>query len=194
MTTVIIIVLIVAALLVVAGAIAAFVMDQDKKRRRVREDFGPEYHRELARTGDRGKAQKELEERQKRVAAFDLKPLSADDAQRFSDQWRRTQERFVDDPKAATSDADGLIQEVMKTRGYPVSDFDQRAADISVDHPEIVQNYRSAHQISEANDRGEASTEDLRQAFVHYRSLFEDLLETEQTSVEEAPVEASRQR
>ena len=179
MTTVIIIVLVIAAVLVVAGAIAAFVMDRDKKRRKVREDFGPEYHRELARTGDRGKAQKELEERQKRVSSFDLKPLSAEDAQRFSDQWRRTQERFVDDPKAATGDADGLVQEVMKARGYPVADFDQRAADISVDHPEVVQNYRQAHQISEANDRGEASTEDLRQAFVYYRSLFEDLLETE---------------
>jgi hypothetical protein len=189
MTTVIIIVLVVAAVLVIAGAVAAFVIDQDKKRRRVREDFGPEYHRELARTGDRGRAQKELEERQKRVASFDLKPLSAEDSRRFSDQWRSTQERFVDDPKSATRDADGLIQEVMETRGYPVSDFDQRAADISVDHPEIVQNYRSAHQISEANDRGEASTEDLRQAFVHYRSLFQDLLETE-----DAPVEAEATR
>ena len=187
MTTVIIIVLVVAAVVVVAGAAAAYVMDRDKKRRQVRQDFGPEYHRELARTGDRGKAQKELEERKERVASFDLKPLSADDAQRFSDQWRRTQERFVDDPQAATGDADGLVQEVMKARGYPVADFDQRAADISVDHPEIVQNYRSAHRISEANDRGEANTEDLRQAFVHYRSLFIELLETEQE-----PVEATR--
>ena len=189
MTTVIIAVLIIAAVLVIAGAIAAVVIDRDKKRRRVREDFGPEYDRTLARTGDSSKAQKELQERQKRVSSFDLKPLAAADAQRFSDQWRRTQERFVDDPKVATSSADGLVQEVMQARGYPMSDFDQRAADISVDHPAVVQNYRSAHQISEANDRGEANTEDLRQAFVHYRSLFIDLLETE-----EEPVQASRGR
>jgi hypothetical protein len=189
MTTVIIAVLIIAAVLVIAGAIAGFVIDKDKKRRQVREDFGPEYHRTLARTGDRSKAQKELEERQKRVSSFDLKPLAAADAQRFSDEWRHTQERFVDDPNAATSSADRLVQEVMQARGYPMSDFDQRAADISVDHPQVVENYRSAHQISEANDRGDANTEDLRQAFVHYRSLFIDLLETE-----EEPVEASGSR
>ena len=189
MTTVIIAVVIITAVLVIAGVIAGLVIDRYKKRRRVREDFGPEYHRTLARTGDSSKAQKELEERQKRVASFDLKPLAAADAQRFSDQWRRTQEAFVDDPKVATSSADRLVQEVMQARGYPMSDFDQRAADISVDHPQVVQNYRSAHQISEANDRGEANTEDLRQAFVHYRSLFIDLLETE-----DERVEASRSR
>jgi hypothetical protein len=191
MTTVIIAVLIIVAVLVIAGAIARFVIDGDKKRRRVREDFGPEYHRTLARTGDSSKAQKELQERQKRVSSFDVKTLAAADAQRFSDEWRRTQERFVDDPNVATSSADRLVQEVMQARGYPMSDFDQRAADISVDHPQVVQNYRSAHQISEANDRGEANTEDLRQAFVHYRSLFIDLLETE---THEEPVEASRSR
>jgi hypothetical protein len=187
MTTVIIAILVISAVLVIAGAFAGFVIDRDKKRRRVREDFGPEYHRTLARIGDSSKAQKELQARQKRVAAFELKRLSPEDAQRFSDQWRRTQERFVDDPRAATGDADGLVQEVMQARGYPMSDFDQRAADISVDHPQVVQNYRSAHRISEANDRGEADTEDLRQAFVHYRSLFIELLETEQE-----PVEATR--
>jgi hypothetical protein len=181
METVLIIVLIVAAVLIVLGAVAAIVMNNDKKRRQVREDFGPEYHRELARTGgDRAKAQRELEERQKRVSSFDLRELSREDAQRFSDQWRRTQERFVDDPNGATGDADRLVQDVMQARGYPMSDFDQRAADISVDHPDVVENYRKAHRVSQANERGEANTEDLRQAFVHYRALFVDLLPAEQ--------------
>jgi hypothetical protein len=185
METVIIALLVIVAVLIVAGAIAAFVIDRDKKRREMREGFGPEYHRELARSGgDRAKAQKELEARQKRVSSFDLKPLSAEDAQRFSDQWRNTQERFVDDPNAATGDADRLVQEVMQARGYPMADFDQRANDVSVDHPGVVENYRSAHQISQRNERGEANTEDLRQAFVHYRSLFDDLLETEAESAE----------
>jgi len=109
------------------------------------------------------------------------------DAARFSHEWRRTQERFVDDPKAAIGDADRLVQEVMQARGYPMSDFEQRAANVSVDHPEVVQNYRRAHQIAQVNERGEASTEDLRQAVVHYRSLFVELLETEDTKAETAP-------
>jgi hypothetical protein len=192
METVIIALMVIVAVLIVVGAIAAFVLDRDKKRREVREGFGPEYHRELARTGgDRAKAQRELEARQKRVSSFDLKALAPEDARRFSDQWRRTQERFVDDPSAATGDADRLVQEVMQARGYPMADFDQRAADVSVDHPEVVQNYRSAHEISQRNERGEADTEDLRQAFVHYRSLFDELLETE---TEPEPAEVSRTR
>jgi hypothetical protein len=187
MDTVLIILIAVVALVLIAGAVVFFAMRQDKKRRELREGFGPEYHETLSRTGDRSQAEKELKERQKRVSSFDLKPLMAAEAARFSEQWRQCQERFVDDPKAAIGDADRLVQEVMQARGYPMSDFDQRAADVSVDHPEVVQNYRQAHQIAQSNGRGEASTEDLRQAVVHYRTLFVDLLETEDTKAEAAP-------
>jgi hypothetical protein len=184
MDTVLIIVIAAIVLLVIIGALAALAMQNDRRRRELREGFGPEYHETMARTGRRSEAEKELKERQKRVSGFNLKPLPRGDAARFSDEWRRTQERFVDDPKAAIKDADRLVQQVMQARGYPMSDFDQRAADVSVDHPQVVQNYRRAHQIAQVNERGEASTEDLRQAVVHYRSLFVELLEPEDAGVE----------
>ena|SRR5439155_5387098 len=189
MTTLVVVIIVIAAIILIGGAVAWYVMQQDKRRRQVREEFGPEYHRTLARTGDRGKAQKELEERKKRVSSFDRKTLPREMAERFRNEWRTIQERFVDEPKDATTKADQLVQQVMNECGYPMAQFDQRAADISVDHPEVVQNYRSAHQISQANERGEASTEDLRQAFVHYRALFLELLEPEK-----APAESARNR
>jgi hypothetical protein len=113
------------------------------------------------------------------VARLNIKPLSADDAVRFGDNWRRVQSRFVDDPQGAVSEADRLVGEVMHARGYPVGDFEQRVADISVDHPEVVMNYRAARDIAEVHARGQATTEDLRQAMVHYRALFSDLLQTD---------------
>jgi hypothetical protein len=189
MTAVLIVIIVIAAVVLIGGAVAWYLLRQDKRRRQVREEFGPEYHRTLSRTGDRGKAQQELEERKKRVSSFELKTLPAETAEGFREEWRRIQQRFVDDPKGATGDADRLVQNVMQERGYPMADFDQRAADISVDHPLVVQNYRSAHQVSQANERGEASTEDLRQAFVHYRALFVELLEPEK-----APAESGRGR
>jgi hypothetical protein len=186
METLLIIIIAIVALLVVTGAVVVFAMQNDKKRRDLREGFGPEYHQTLSRTGSRSEAERELKERQKRVSSFDLKPLMSADAARFSDEWRRTQERFVDDPKAAIGDADRLVQDVMKARGYPMSDFDQRAADVSVDYPEVVQNYRQGHRVAQANERGEANTEDLRQAVIHYRALFVELLETEDATAETA--------
>jgi hypothetical protein len=193
METVLIVILVIAAVLVVVGAIVGLIINTDRNRRRVREDFGPEYHRELARSGgDRGKAQKELEERQKRVSRLDIRELPGQLAQRFKDEWRRIQERFVDAPNESTRDADRLVQEVMEARGYPTADFDERAADISVDHPEVVENYRRAHQISQNNERGEASTEDLRQAFVYYRALFVELLPAEEERARAAAPGASR--
>jgi len=181
--------IVIAAIVLIGGAVAWYVLRQDKRRRQVREEFGPEYHRMLAHTGDRGKAQKELEERKKRVSSFDLKALPRETAERFRNEWRRIQEQFVDEPKGATADADRLVEQVMQECGYPVAQFGQRAADISVDHPEVVQNYRRAHDISQANERGQASTEDLRQAFVYYRALFLELLEPER-----APAESARRR
>jgi hypothetical protein len=156
-----------------------------RKRRGLQERFGPEYDRTVADAPSRREAESDLADRQKRREQLDIKPLDQESQQRYAGEWRAAQEHFVDDPAAAVGEADRLIQDVMKKRGYPVEDFDQRADDISVDHPEVVSNYRAAHAISIANDRGKASTEDLRTAMVHYRALFVELLEAE-------PVEASR--
>ncbi len=173
---------------VVAAAIVALVWFFVRKKRseRLRDRFGPEYDRVVRSTGDPGSAEARLAERAKRVEKFPLRPLSADDRKRFSDRWRSVQTRFVDDPAGAVSDADGLIPEVMKARGYPVGDFEQRAADLSVDHAAVVQNYRAARDIAARNRRGDATTEDLRQALVHYRNLFQELLEETGSNLKEA--------
>lgn len=171
------IVLILVALVVGAGA--AWFFTQRQKSQRLRERFGPEYQRSVEEHGDPRRAEKELERRQERIAHLEIRPLPPEDRTRFADQWRSIQGLFVDDPKRAIAEADGLVTEVMRARGYPVADFEQRAADISVDHPQVVEHYRAADAIARSSDRGEATTEDLRQAMVHYRVLFEDLLEPE---------------
>jgi hypothetical protein len=170
---------IVIALAVVAViAVAAWMLTSRRRSEQLRNDFGPEYDRTLNAYGDRGRAERELAARQERVEKLNIHPLDPAERTRFVEQWRSTQARFVDDPSAAIREADQLIGDVMRTRGYPVGDFEARAADISVDHPDVVSNYRAAHALAIANDQGKASTEDLRQAMVHYRALFEDLLET----------------
>ncbi len=148
------------------------------RTRRLRETFGPEYDRTVEEAGSRGEAESELRERQKRHDQLDLQPLEPEVRDDFLEQWRTTQERFVDDPRGATVEADHLVLEVMRARGYPVEDIDRRAADISVDYPELVENYRSAHQVAVKQSIGEATTEDLRHAMRHYRALFDELLET----------------
>jgi hypothetical protein len=148
-----------------------------RRRRGLKETFGPEYDRTIADAPTRREAESELAERQKRRDELDVRPLSREARDRYDEEWHRTQEHFVDDPAEAVGEADRLIQEVMRERGYPVEDFGQRAADVSVDHAEVVSNYRAAHGISVANERGKATTEDLRTAMVHYRSLFTELLE-----------------
>ncbi len=158
-------------------AIGAFLFATRRRTQGLQERFGPEYDRTVAETGQRRAAESELMERQKRREALDIRPLPDDARERYSASWNETQERFVDAPSEAVGEADRLVQEVMRERGYPVESFEQRAADISVDHPQVVEDFRAAHAISLANDHGEASTEDLRQAMVHYRSLFEQLLE-----------------
>ena len=150
-----------------------------RRRKGLQESFGPEYDRTVADAPTRREAESDLSERQKRREELEITPLEPESRERYGEEWRRAQERFVDDPPAAVGDADQLIQDVMRERGYPVSDFDQRAADVSVDHPEVVSNYRAAHGISIANERGKATTEDLRTAMVHYRALFQELLEQE---------------
>jgi hypothetical protein len=166
-------------LLVGVAAAAAVVLWFVMERRRhvqLRKRFGPEYDRTVHESGSERRAEAELEARARRVARLHIQPLSEADGVRFAEAWRALQIRFVDEPAAAIAGADRLVGEVMTARGYPLGDFDQRAADISVDHPRVVANYRAARDIARRQDRGEATTEDLRQAVIHYRALFEDLL------------------
>jgi hypothetical protein len=173
MTTQIVILVLIA---VAAIAFAVVMYMQRERTRRLHNKFGSEYDRLVQDRGDRRKAEAELLDRQKRIEKFSLRELSPGEVDRFTTSWRNIQAEFVDAPREAVAHADRLVQEVMTTRGYPMSNFEQRAADISVDHPRVVDNYRSAHAIAERDSRGQANTEDLRQAMVHYRALFEDLL------------------
>lgn len=165
-------------------AIAAIVWGITRKRRsqKLREHFGPEYDRVVRREGDVRKGEGVLEFREKRHDKFKLRPLSNGDRSSFLYRWNDVQSRFVDDPKGAVTLADALVTDTMQARGYPMGDFDQRAADISVEHPVVVENYRAAHAIATRHSKGQASTEDLRQAMVHYRTLFQELLDQPQAN------------
>jgi hypothetical protein len=165
-------------IVVVLLAAAAFFAWQRQRSRRLQERFGPEYDRTLERSGDRRAAEAVLAEREQRRRKLDVVELEPAARDRYRDAWQATQGKFVDDPVSATREADELVSSVMGERGYPIDEFEQRAADISVDHPRVVEDYRAAHAVSLANERGLASTDDLRQAFVHYRALFTELLET----------------
>ncbi|HZQ35190.1 MAG TPA: hypothetical protein VFD32_04605 [Dehalococcoidia bacterium] len=169
-------VVIVIAIAVIAVALVAWLGMRRRRTRELRAGFGPEYDRTVQEYGDRRRAEEELQARKERVERLHIQPLAAEDRQRFMERWHATQAQFVDEPGRAIAEADRLVQEAMAARGYPVGDFDQRAADVSVDHPSVVRDYRQAHTVSLRNERGEATTEDLRQAMVHYRSLFDDLL------------------
>jgi hypothetical protein len=170
-----------AVVVVVLVAIAAWAAWRKQRTVRLQERFGPEYGRAVEERGGRREAEAELSAREKRREELEIRPLDSEARDRYAETWRAVQARFVDEPVGALEDADRLVMEVMRKRGYPMDDFEQRAADISVDHPEVVDNYRAGHSIYVAHGRGEGSTEDLRQAMVHYRSLFEDLLEREET-------------
>jgi hypothetical protein len=164
--------------LVVLGAIGYFA--QRRRTQALQGRFGgSEYDRTLEEEGGRRAAERELRDREKRHEELDLRPLSPETRRGFQQEWEETQSRFVDDPKGAVARADELVQRVMRERGYPVDDFDQRAADISVEHPDLVEKYRTADGIARASERGEASTEDLRHSVRHYRALFMELLETD---------------
>jgi predicted nucleic acid-binding protein len=158
-------------------ALLAVVAGRQRRSRKLKDKFGPEYERTVEEAGDRRSAEAELQDRTQRRERFEIVPLDPEARVRYIEAWRHTQAQFVDEPVEATREADRLITSVMRDRGYPIDDFEQRAADISVDHPQVVDDYRAAQAIAAANDRSEASTEDLRQALVHYRSLFEELLE-----------------
>lgn len=169
------IVLVVAAVVVLA--VVGLLVWQRRRSDALRAQYGPEYDRAVRQMGGTRQAESELVKRQERVEQLDIRPLSASQRNDYQDRWRAIQARFVDDPRGAVGAADALVDEVMKTRGYPVGDFEQRAADLSVHHPRVVENYRAARDIALRHRRGEASTEDLRQAMVYYRVLFQDLLE-----------------
>ena len=165
--------------IVVVLALFAWNAFRARQRKGLQERFGPEYDRTVADAPSRREAESELSERQKRRDELEIRPLAPEAGDRYASRWHNTQAKFVDAPEDAVGEADTLIQEVMRERGYPVQDFVQRSADLSVDHPDVISNYRAAHGISVANQRGKASTEDLRTAMVHYRALFEELLERE---------------
>lgn len=169
--------LILIAIVVLAIGIALWMYIRKERTRKLRSKFGPEYDKAVAEHKDSGHAESELQKRAERVAKFHIQPLKVEDRSRFTEDWRREQSRFVDDPRAAVNHADTLVQAVMQRRGYPVGDFDQNAADLSVDHPRVVENYRIAHEIALRDGKGLGSTEDLRQAMISYRALFEDLLD-----------------
>jgi hypothetical protein len=158
-------------------AVVAWMYSQRQRRARLRTRFGPEYDRTLREAGGPDKADAVLEERVRRVERFKIRPLSREQGQAFAAEWRRVQSLFVDDPDGAVASADRLVTEAMAARGYPIEDFDTRAADLSVDHPRVVENYRSARALELRRQRGEAGTEELRQAVVNYRALFDDLLD-----------------
>ena len=159
--------------LVVMGAILGPIFARRKRSERLHEHFGPEYDHTVQALGDEKKAQTELEERQKHVKALDIRPLSVSERERYLADWTDVQSKFVDEPGQAIIDADRLIMEVMQLRAYPVSEFEQRAADVSVSYPALVSNYRAARDIAIKNEQHQADTEELRQAVIHYRSLFE---------------------
>jgi hypothetical protein len=172
-------VLVLVVALIAAIGVAIWLYMHKRRTEQLRTSFGPEYDRAVRDHHDKGTAERVLEERKERVEQLRIRPLPHEDRERFAERWRSVQAQFVDDPEGATSQADRLVGEVMQVRGYPVGDFEQRAADVSVNHPRVVEHYRAAHGIVLRHERGEAGTEDLRQAMVHYRALFEDLLEVE---------------
>src|SRR5260370_5392227 len=168
--------------IMVAG-IATLLFFRKRRTEKLRNKFGgAEYARAVKEGGNRRQAEAGLEQRTERVESFHVRPLAPGDRARFVDSWRKIQSRFVDGPAGAVTEADQLLGDVLATRGYPVSDFEQRAADISVDHPRVLENYRTAHEIALRQTKGQANTEDLRQAMIHYRTLFEELVSEPETT------------
>jgi hypothetical protein len=175
MDTALWVLLIAVVVFVVAAAVGLWFTMQKRRSERLQRDFGPEYDRAVGEYGSRREAEAKLSERKQRVERLKLRTLSKEERDRFGSQWSETQAQFVDDPQAAVRNAQQLIDAAMRARGFPLSDFDRRAEDISVEHPHVVENYRSARDIAELNDRGDADTEDLRQGMVHFRELFVEL-------------------
>lgn len=178
-TTTLAMIIVAAVILLLVGGFLGVVFSRRQRTKRLQERFGPEYERTVEDLGDQDEAEAELESRVEHVESMDIKPLSEEKKEHFAQEWRATQARFVDEPVAAIQQADRLVKEVMADKGYPLSDFEERAATISVEHPDLVENYRGVHAIATKSEREEVSTEELRQAMVHCRALFEDLLGAE---------------
>ena len=174
--TTIVIIAFFATAIIVAIAMGIWLFTKNRRTKELRSKFGPEYNRMARSEGDAARAEHLLQERQKRVKKLDITPLTDRQRHDFADKWEHAQARFVDDPAAAVADADVLVKEVMNIRGYPVAVFEQRVADVSVDHPAVVQNYRLAHGIAIRHEREDVGIEKLREAMIHYRALFADLL------------------
>ena len=170
--------LVVIGVVVLLLGLAAWAYTSRRRRVNLRERFGPEYTRTVEAVGP-ARADSILQERAERVSRFNLRKLTRDQADAFAREWRRIQARFVDNPEGAVGEADQLVTQVMAARGYPLEDFDRRADDLSVDHPVVVQNYRTARALALRRQRGEAGTEEMRQAVVNYRALFDELLEVD---------------
>lgn len=167
-------IIIVVAIIAAAAVVIYFLKLQSTKR--LRERFGPEYTRAVETSGNTLRGEAQLKKLEKRVERYDIHPLAPEKRERFVEAWRRLQAKFVDEPDHAVSEADQLVAEAMIARGYPVADFEQQAADLSVNHPLVIENYRAGHAIAVRHSQGKASTEDLRQALIHYRELFDELV------------------
>jgi hypothetical protein len=170
-------VLAIVLVVVAVAAVIGILLHKRRQSQRLRQRFGPEYGRTVNELGGQTKAEAELKKREERVARLSITPLTPTDAARFTQAWNGLQSRFIDNPKGVVAEADHLVRELMVKRGYPMGDFERRAADISVDHPGVVATYRAAQVIAARDMRGEADTEELRKAVVHYRTLFDELLE-----------------
>jgi len=168
-------------------ALAAWLLYSKRQSHRLEQRFGPEYARAVDEMGSRTKAESELKTREKRVEKLNIVPLTPPEAARFDQAWKALQASFIDNPKGVVAQADQLVRELLLKRGYPMGDFERRAADISVDHPAVVDNYRAAQAIAARDLRGETNTEDLRKAVVHYRALFDELLEVSEPTREAMP-------
>jgi FtsZ-interacting cell division protein ZipA len=173
-----ILIIVIAAIVIVGLLLVAWSVNRRRRTALLQSRFGPEYERTVREVGPI-RAEQALLDRAKRVEKLHIRELTADERERFVTEWRVLQSRFVDAPHQAVTEADRLVDRLMAARGYPVADFEQRSADISVDHPRVVDNYRAAREIAVRHRRGEATTEDLRKAVLYYRSLFDDLLHTE---------------
>jgi hypothetical protein len=186
--------IVIVAIIVIVLVVAGLLLTRQRRSQQLKQGFGPEYDRAVEeRGGDRRAAEAELQERRQRREKFEVRELEPAARDRYAERWRTAQRRFVDEPGPAVGEADALVMEVMRDRGYPVADeFEQRAADVSVDHPQVVEHYRAAHGISARATAGEATTEDLRQAMVHFRALFVELLGAEEQPARDEPQAADR--
>jgi hypothetical protein len=165
-------------LIAAAGVALAMLLQERKRTEKLSSQFGPEYRHALGESGDRRAAERELQSREQRVRKMEIRPLTHEEHDRFAPAWQKVQARFVDDPAGSITEADLLLTKLMATRGYEVrQDFERRAADVSVDHPQVVGEYRFAHETAVRNATDGVETEELRQAMIHYRALFDDLLE-----------------